>query len=89
MDFHILHVPVLITITWGPHVYRYAHTYMYVVHFMTYPGTWVIVGHLYMYIHETLGLSMELNDDILVQTTSLQTIARVKRVKCFMLHKVA
>ena len=38
---------------------------------------------------ETLGLSMELNDDILVQTTSLQTIARVKRVKCFMLHKVA
>ena len=37
---------------------------------------------------ETLGLSMELNDDILVQTTPLQTIARVKRVKCFMLHKV-
>jgi hypothetical protein len=32
---------------------------------------------------------MELNDDILVQTTSLQTIARIKRVKCFMLHKVA
>ena len=31
---------------------------------------------------------MELNDDILVQTTSLQTIARIKRVKCFMLHKV-
>ena len=30
---------------------------------------------------ETLGLSMELNDDILVQTTSLQTIARIKRVK--------
>ena len=42
--------------------------------------------HTYMY--ETLGLSMELNDDILVQTTPLQTIARVKRVKCFMLHKV-
>ena len=45
-----------------------------------------------MYV-ETLGLSMELNDDILVQTTSLQTIARVKRItidgKCFMLHKVA
>jgi hypothetical protein len=40
---------------------------------------------------ETLGLLMELNDDILVhvQTTSLQTIARIKRVKCFMLHKVA
>ena len=44
--------------------------------------------HKYMYfliyyiLHvETLGLSMELNDDILVQTTSLQTIARVKRVK--------
>ena len=37
---------------------------------------------------ETLGLSMELNDDILVQTTPPQTIARVKRVKCFMLHKV-
>ena len=39
---------------------------------------------------ETLGLSMDPNDDddILVQTTSLQTIARVKRVKCFMLHKV-
>ena len=35
----------------------------------------------------TLGLSMELNDDILVQTTSLQTIARVKRVSCFMFHK--
>jgi hypothetical protein len=32
---------------------------------------------------ETLGLSMELNNDILVhvQTTSLQTIARIKRVK--------
>ena len=41
-------------------------TYMYVVH-----GTCI----------ETLGLSMELNDDILVQTTSLQTIARIKRVK--------
>jgi len=27
---------------------------------------------------ETLGLSMEPNDDILVQTTSLQTIARIK-----------
>jgi len=27
-----------------------------------------------------------LNDDILVQTTSLQTIARVERVKCFMLQ---
>ena len=40
------------------------------------------------YILETLGLSMELNDDILVQTTSLQTIARVKRVECCMLHKV-
>jgi hypothetical protein len=38
---------------------------------------------------ETLGLSMELNDNILVQTTSPQTIARVKRVKCFMLQKVA
>ena len=37
---------------------------------------------------ETLGLSMELNDDILVQTTSLQTVARIKQVKCFMLHKV-
>jgi hypothetical protein len=38
---------------------------------------------------ETLGLSMDPNDDddILVQTTSLQTIARVKRVKCCMLHK--
>ena len=35
---------------------------------------------------ETLGLSMEFNGDILVQTTSLQTIA--KQVKCFMLHKV-
>jgi len=45
-----------------------------------------------MYVHtctlhniyvETLGLSMELNNDILVhvQTTSLQTIARIKRVK--------
>ena len=32
---------------------------------------------------ETLGLSMELNDDILVQTTPPQNIARVKRVKCF------
>jgi hypothetical protein len=32
---------------------------------------------------------MELNDDIFVQTNSLQTIARIKRVKCFMLHKVA
>jgi len=32
---------------------------------------------------------MELNDDILVQTTSLQTIARIRRVKGFMLHKVA
>jgi hypothetical protein len=38
---------------------------------------------------ETLGLSMELNDDILVQTTSLQTIAQIKRVKCAMLQKVA
>ena len=36
-----------------------------------------------------LGTFDELNDDILVQTTSLQTIARIKRVKCFMLHKVA
>jgi hypothetical protein len=44
-----------------------------------------IIYNIYI---ETLGLSMELNDDILVQTTSLQTIARVKRVKCFMLHKV-
>ena len=44
---------------------------------------------IHTYIHETLGLSMELNDDILVQTTPPQTIARVKRVKCFMLHKVA
>jgi hypothetical protein len=50
----------------------------------------------YMYVqshvhvsNETLGLSMELNDDILVQTTPPQTIARIKRVKCFMLHKVA
>jgi len=34
-----------------------------------------------------LGLSMELNDDILVQTTSLQTIARVKRVKSRLLQK--
>ena len=44
-----------------------------------------------MYVLETLGLLMELNDDILVhvQTTSLQTIARIKRVKCFMVHKVA
>jgi hypothetical protein len=32
---------------------------------------------------------MELNDDILVQTTSLQTIARVKRVKSRLLQKVA
>ena len=39
-------------------------------------------------LFETLGLSMDLNDDILVQTTPPQTIARVKRVKCFMLHKV-
>jgi hypothetical protein len=39
--------------------------------------------------YETLELSMELNDDILVQTTPPQTIARVKRVKCFMLQKVA
>jgi hypothetical protein len=39
--------------------------------------------------NETLGLSMELNDDILVQTTSLQTIARVKRVKSRLLQKVA
>jgi hypothetical protein len=38
---------------------------------------------------ETLGLSMELNDDILVQTTFLQTIARVKRVKSRLLQKVA
>ena len=44
---------------------------------------------LYIHVSETLGLSMELNDDILVQTTSLQTIARIKRVKCFMLQKVA
>jgi hypothetical protein len=29
---------------------------------------------------ETLGLSMELNDDILVRSTPLRTIARVKRV---------
>jgi hypothetical protein len=36
---------------------------------------------------ETLGLSMELNDDILVQTTFLQTIARVKRVKSRLLQK--
>ena len=46
-----------------------------------------------MYLHvrvvETLGLSMELNDDILVQTTSLQTIARIKRVKSRLLQKVA
>ena len=33
------------------------------------------------HVCETLGLSMELNDDILVQTTSPQTIARIKRVK--------
>ena len=51
------------------------------------PGV-VLVCVLHVHIHETLGLSMELNDDILVQTTTLQTIARVKRVKCFMLHKV-
>jgi hypothetical protein len=37
---------------------------------------------------ETLGLSMELNNDILVQTTSLQTIARIKRVKSRLLQKV-
>ena len=38
---------------------------------------------------ETFGLSMELNDDILVRSTSLQTIARVKRVKSRLLQKVA
>ena len=32
---------------------------------------------------------MELNDDILVQTTSLQTIARIKRVKSRLPQKVA
>jgi hypothetical protein len=32
---------------------------------------------------------MKLNDDILVQTTSPQTIARVKRVKSRLLQKVA
>ena len=32
---------------------------------------------------------MELNDDILVRSTSLQTIARVKRVKSRLLQKVA
>jgi hypothetical protein len=37
---------------------------------------------------ETLGLSMELNNDILVQTTSLQTIARIKRVKSRLFQKV-
>ena len=42
-----------------------------------------------VYCMETLGLSMELNDDILVQTTSLQTIARVERVKSRLLQKVA
>ena len=47
----------------------------------------VPVRNCYMYV--TLGLSMELNDDILVQTTPPQTIARIKRVKCFMLQKVA
>ena len=51
------------------------------------PGRRVI--HVLLHILFTLGLSMELNDDILVQTTSPQTIARVKRVKCFMLQKVA
>ena len=38
---------------------------------------------------ETLGLSMELNDDILVQTTSLQTIARTTCVKSRFPQKVA
>jgi hypothetical protein len=38
---------------------------------------------------ETFGLSMELNDDFLVRSTSLQTIARVKRVKSRLLQKVA
>jgi hypothetical protein len=40
--------------------------------------------HIYIWCiyYETLGLSMELiNDDILVQTTSRQTIARIKRVE--------
>ena len=44
--------------------------------------------YAYMYM-ETLGLSMELNDDILVRSTSPQTIARVKRVKSRLLQKVA
>jgi len=43
----------------------------------------------YVYTYETLGLSMELNDDILVQTTSPQTIARIKRVKSRLPKKVA
>ena len=39
--------------------------------------------HDYYYMYtETLGLSMELNDDILVRSTPLRTIARVKRVIC-------
>jgi hypothetical protein len=50
---------------------------------------YIVCAPVGLHCSETLGLSMELNDDILVQTTSLQTIARVKRVKCFMLHKVA
>jgi hypothetical protein len=55
-------------------------------------GTHVHIHDIVLYVPvpvETLGLSMELNDDILVQTTSLQTIARIKRVKRFMLQKVA
>ena len=36
-----------------------------------------------------MELNVCLNDDILlVKTTSLQTIARIKRVNCYMLHKV-
>jgi hypothetical protein len=40
-------------------------------------------------MYETSGLSMELNDDILVQTTSLKTIACIKREKPRLLQKVA
>ena len=55
----------------------------------TYDSTCNMCTCTRVHVAETLGLSMELNDDILVRSTSLQTIARVKRVKSRLLQKVA
>ena len=80
-------VPIPLLSYWYPGSTHTGVVCTYNIHTYIHHTCMYVYTHVHVHV-ETLGLSMELNDDILVQTTSLQTIARVKRVKCFMLHKV-